>query len=93
MQFFCISSYLCLLRRIQLQHEIKLHLFILHLSPLLSVLIFTFVLQTDGTAAAAVGFQKGSHVGGWRSGENTGDFQTMDLLILYFVTNAGSQLD
>lgn len=69
---------------------------LVHFTPfsiVVSVLIFVSVLQTDGAAAAAVGFQKGSPIGGWRSGESTGDFQTMDLLIFYFVTNAGSQSD
>lgn len=56
----------------------------------MSLSLFLFSLQTGGAVAAAVGFQKGSRVGGRRSGEIPGDLQTVDLLVFHFVTAAGS---
>lgn len=52
---------------------------------------FLFLLQTNGAFERTTGFQKGSPDGRWGPAENPGDLQTMDLLLLHFVTDDGSK--
>lgn len=53
--------------------------------------VFLLSLQTNGAFERTSGFQKEPPHGCWGPGENPGDLQTLDLLLLHFVSHDGAE--